>query len=53
LRTVFALSIAATLIAVFLGMAASAHWRIIQAGPAIVLVLFVEFLAAIAIRRKP
>jgi ABC-type Mn2+/Zn2+ transport system permease subunit len=53
LRMVFALSIAATLIAVMIGLGASMHWRTVQAGPAIVMVLFAEFLAAIAIRRRP
>jgi ABC-type Mn2+/Zn2+ transport system permease subunit len=53
LRTVFAISIGATLLAVLLGLIANAQWHAIEAGPAIVLVLFVEFLAAIAIRRKP
>jgi ABC-type Mn2+/Zn2+ transport system permease subunit len=52
LRTVMILAIAGTLLAVALGLAATLRWPFLPAGAAIVLVLFVEFLAATLWKRR-
>ena len=50
--TVVTLAIGATLAAILIGLGVAAHWPFIPAGPAIVLALFAEFLAAICLRRR-
>jgi ABC-type Mn2+/Zn2+ transport system permease subunit len=52
LRAVFAVAITSALAAVLIGLAISIHWPFIEAGAAVVLVLFLEFLLALAIRRR-
>jgi ABC-type Mn2+/Zn2+ transport system permease subunit len=52
LRTVFALAITSSIAAVAVGLALAARLHFVEAGAAIVLVLFVEFLLAIAIRGR-
>jgi manganese/iron transport system permease protein len=51
LDRVMMISVSSTLLAVLLGVAVNAHWSFIEIGPAVVLVLFVEFLTALALRR--
>jgi ABC-type Mn2+/Zn2+ transport system permease subunit len=51
LQTVLKLSIATALISAILGVALNSLWRFIPIGPAVVLILFVEFLAAYAAGR--
>jgi ABC-type Mn2+/Zn2+ transport system permease subunit len=52
LRTVVATSIASSLLATLLGLAATRHWPFLQPGPAITIALFLEFLLARAVRRN-
>lgn len=51
LRGVIAISVASAMLAAVLGVVLHARWPFIPVGPAIVLVLFVEFLAAYATGR--
>lgn len=53
LRTVVAIAIIVSLVAVVAGLCASLRWRFLPAGPAMVLVLFLEFAIAAAFRRRP
>jgi ABC-type Mn2+/Zn2+ transport system permease subunit len=50
LKTVIAIAIASNLIATVVGIAINWHWRFIDSGPAIVGVLFLEFLVAYLLR---
>lgn len=52
LGKVMLLSISATLLAVLAGIALAIHFPFIDIGPAVVLVLFIEFLLALALRRR-
>ena len=52
LRSVFIIAVLSALAAVVIGLAVSIRWPFIEAGAAVVLVLFLEFLLALAMRKK-
>ena len=52
LRTVLAVAVGSTWLAVAAGMAATARWPFVPAGPAVVLALFAQFAVATLFRRR-